>query len=69
MRNQLADCQPTGRDIMTLTDWMAARMVNLGWLQKLDKTKLPNVEANLVPRSSRPAGTRAATTRCRGRAA
>ncbi|QWZ10431.1 spermidine/putrescine ABC transporter substrate-binding protein [Nocardioides panacis] len=48
VRNQLADCQPTGRDIMTLTDWMAARMVNLGWLQKLDKTKLPNVEANLV---------------------
>jgi spermidine/putrescine transport system substrate-binding protein len=49
VRNQLADCQPTGRDIMTLTDWMAARMVNLGWLQKLDKSKLPNVEANLVP--------------------
>jgi len=48
VRNQLADCQPTGRDIMTLTDWMAARMVNLGWLQKLDKSKMPNVEANLV---------------------
>ena len=49
VRNQLADCQPTGRDIMTLTDWMAARMVDLGWLQKLDKSQLPNVEANLVP--------------------
>jgi spermidine/putrescine transport system substrate-binding protein len=48
VRNQLADCQPTGRDLMTLTDWMAARMVNLGWLQKLDKDKMPNVEANLV---------------------
>ncbi len=48
VRNQLAACKPTGRDIMTLTDWMAARMVNLGWLQKLDKAKLPNVEANLV---------------------
>ncbi len=48
VRNQLADCQPSGRDIMTLTDWMAARMVNLGWLQKLDKDQLPNVEANLV---------------------
>ncbi|NUR09620.1 MAG: spermidine/putrescine ABC transporter substrate-binding protein [Nocardioidaceae bacterium] len=48
VRNQLADCQPTGRDIMVLTDWMAARMVDLGWLQKLDKSKLPNVEANLV---------------------
>jgi len=48
VRNQLAACQSTGRDLMTLTDWMAARMVNLGWLQKLDKDKLPNVEANLV---------------------
>jgi len=27
---------------------MAARMVNLGWLQKLDKAKIPNVESNLV---------------------
>ena len=48
VRNQLADCKPTGRDIMTLTDWMAARMVNLGWLQKLDKSKIPNVDKNLV---------------------
>jgi spermidine/putrescine transport system substrate-binding protein len=48
VRNQLAACKPTGRDIMTLTDWMAARMVNLGWLQKLDKSKIPNVDANLV---------------------
>jgi spermidine/putrescine transport system substrate-binding protein len=48
VRNQLADCQPTGRDIVTLTDWMAARMVDLGWLQKLDKSKMPNVDANLV---------------------
>lgn len=48
VRNQLADCQPTGRDIVTLTDWMAARMVGLGWLQKLDKSKIPNVDANLV---------------------
>jgi spermidine/putrescine transport system substrate-binding protein len=48
VRNQLADCKPTGRDIMTLTDWMAARMVGLGWLQKIDKSKVPNVDANLV---------------------
>ncbi len=49
VKNQLAACQPTGRDLMVLTDWMAARMVRLGWLQKLDKSKLPNVEANLLP--------------------
>ena len=48
VRNQLADCKPTGRDIMVLTDWMAARLVGLGWLQRLDASKMPNVEANLV---------------------
>jgi spermidine/putrescine transport system substrate-binding protein len=48
VRNQLADCQPTGRDIFVPTDWMAARMIDLGWIQKLDKANLPNVEANLV---------------------
>ncbi|MFG3709091.1 extracellular solute-binding protein [Micromonospora sp. NPDC047670] len=49
VQNQLAGCQGTGRDIMVLTDWMAARMIRLGWIQKLDKSKLPNVEANLLP--------------------
>ncbi|GAA4569712.1 spermidine/putrescine ABC transporter substrate-binding protein [Micromonospora coerulea] len=49
VQNQLAGCQATGRDIMVLTDWMAARMIRLGWIQKLDKSKMPNVEANLLP--------------------
>jgi spermidine/putrescine transport system substrate-binding protein len=48
VRNQLANCEPTGRDLFVLTDWMAARMVGLGWLQKLDHANLPNVDANLV---------------------
>jgi spermidine/putrescine transport system substrate-binding protein len=48
VRNQLADCQPTGRDIFVLTDYMAARTVDLGWIQKLDKANLPNVTANLA---------------------
>ncbi|MEP7092057.1 MAG: spermidine/putrescine ABC transporter substrate-binding protein [Nocardioidaceae bacterium] len=54
VRNQLAACQATGRDIMVLTDWMAARMVNLGWLQKVDKAKTSNVAANLVPNLKSP---------------
>ncbi|HSJ21437.1 MAG TPA: spermidine/putrescine ABC transporter substrate-binding protein [Nocardioidaceae bacterium] len=49
VRNQLAACEPTGRDMFVLTDWMAARMVGLGWLQKLDKDNMPNVVANLNP--------------------
>ena len=48
VRNQLAECEPTGRDIFVLTDYMAARMVDLGWIQTLDKSKIPNVEANLA---------------------
>ncbi len=47
MRNQLGACEPTGRDIIVLTDWMAARMVGLGWIQELDMSAMPNVEANL----------------------
>jgi spermidine/putrescine transport system substrate-binding protein len=49
IRNQLATCQTIDRDIMVLTDWMAARMIRLGWVQPLQKDKLPNVDANLLP--------------------
>jgi spermidine/putrescine transport system substrate-binding protein len=48
VQNQLGDCQPINRDIIVLTDWMAARMVKLGWLQELDHANLGNVDANLV---------------------
>ena len=48
VRNQLGACEPTGRDIIVLTDWMAARMVGLGWIQELDMSAMPNVEANLT---------------------
>lgn len=47
IKDQLGGCEPIGRDIIVLTDWMAARMVGLNWLQKLDKANLPNVEVNL----------------------
>jgi spermidine/putrescine transport system substrate-binding protein len=45
---QLKDCKSTGRDVFVVTDWMAARMVDLGWIQKLDHSKIPNVDANLI---------------------
>jgi spermidine/putrescine transport system substrate-binding protein len=45
---QLQDCKSTGRDIIVMTDWMAARMIDLGWIQKLDHSKLQNVDANLL---------------------
>jgi spermidine/putrescine transport system substrate-binding protein len=49
VRNQLATCTSVDRDIVVLTDWMAARMIRLGWVQPLQKDKLPNVDANLLP--------------------
>jgi spermidine/putrescine transport system substrate-binding protein len=49
VRDQLGACQPTGRDIMVLTDWMASRMIQLGWIQELDETTIPNVHANILP--------------------
>jgi spermidine/putrescine transport system substrate-binding protein len=49
VRNQLSACQAIDRDIIVLTDWMASRLVRLGWLQKLEKDKIPNVEKNLLP--------------------
>ena len=47
IRNPLAAGEDTGRDIIVLTDWMAARLVNLGWLTPLVHDRIPNM-SNLV---------------------
>ena len=39
--------KPIGRDLTVLTDWVAARMVRLGYVDKLDKSAIPNAK-NLV---------------------
>ncbi|OIK06895.1 ABC transporter substrate-binding protein [Streptomyces monashensis] len=44
---QLAAGQDTGRDLVVLTDWLAARMIRLGYVQKLDPSNLPHAFANL----------------------
>src|SRR3954470_195000 len=38
-----------GRSIVVVTDWMAKKMYDLGYVQNLDKAAIPNVEKNLVP--------------------
>ncbi len=45
---QLQACRSTERDVFVVTDYMAARMIELGWIQKLDHANLPNVDANLI---------------------
>ncbi len=49
IQQQLAACQPTGRDVIVLSDWLAGRMIRLGWVQKLDPAAMPNVAANRLP--------------------
>jgi spermidine/putrescine transport system substrate-binding protein len=44
---QLSNGEPIGRDITVLTDWMAARMVRLNYVEPKNKDAIPN-EANLV---------------------
>lgn len=48
VRNQLGSCESIERDMMVLTDWMAARMLELGWVQRLDQANLGNVQDNLI---------------------
>ncbi len=45
---QLANGQDIGKDIVVFTDWMAGRMVEMGYTQQLDKANLPNA-TNLLP--------------------
>ena len=48
VQGQLALGQDIGQDIVTLTDWMAGRMVSMGYTQELDHANIPNI-ANLRP--------------------
>jgi spermidine/putrescine transport system substrate-binding protein len=49
VRQQLANGNSGGRDIIVITDWMAGKMIKLGYIQKLNKAALPNVQKNLIP--------------------
>ena len=40
--------EDTGWDIATLTDWMAARIIRLGWAEKLKTAHMSNFTANLL---------------------
>jgi len=47
IKPQLEAGQDTGWDLMCLTDWMAARLIRLGWVEQMDLGNMPNVVANL----------------------
>jgi spermidine/putrescine transport system substrate-binding protein len=54
VRQQYARGDSGGRDIHVVTDWMAARMKRLGYVQKFDHVAMPNLEANLIDRLKSP---------------
>lgn len=53
VRPQLVSGEGIGRDLMVLTDWMAARLIRLGFVNELDRTAIPNAK-NLIPSLASP---------------
>ena len=49
MQPLLAKGESGGRSMITVSDWLARQMYDLGYLQKLDPEQIPNVEKNLIP--------------------
>jgi spermidine/putrescine transport system substrate-binding protein len=54
VRQQYDQGSSGGRDIHVVTDWMAGRMLRLGYVQKFDKSTMPNANANLIDRLKSP---------------
>ena len=48
IKNSLASGTDTGADTFCLTDWMAGRLIDSGYVQPLQYDLLPNVSANLA---------------------
>ncbi len=49
VRNQMRACEPIDRDMIILTDWMAAKLINLGWIQPLSRSTQVDVKKKLIP--------------------
>jgi spermidine/putrescine transport system substrate-binding protein len=54
VRQQYERGDSGGRDIHVVTDWMAARMMRLDYVQRFDKSEMPNATRNLIPRLQSP---------------
>jgi spermidine/putrescine transport system substrate-binding protein len=44
---QLQAGSATGWDMITVTDWLAAKIISKGWAEKIDQGNVPNATANL----------------------
>lgn len=54
LQPRLQNGESEGRDILVVTDWMAKKMYDLGYLQNFDKSAIPTVAENLVPNLQSP---------------
>jgi spermidine/putrescine transport system substrate-binding protein len=54
VRQQYDQGSSGGRDIHVVTDWMADRMIRLGYVEKFDKSTMPNADKNLIERLKSP---------------
>src|SRR5215210_5227573 len=54
VRQQYDQGDSGGRDIHVVTDWMAARMIRLGYVQKFDKSTMKSADENLIERLKSP---------------
>jgi spermidine/putrescine transport system substrate-binding protein len=54
MQPLLSNGQSGGRSLFVVTDWMASKMHELGYLQNFDKAGIPNAEKNLIPSLQHP---------------
>ena len=64
MQPLLRQGESGGRSIFVVTDWMANKMHELGYLQNFDKSALPNVEKNLLQACRHPPFDPNRATRC-----
>jgi spermidine/putrescine transport system substrate-binding protein len=54
VRQEYAEHNSGGRDLHVVTDWMCARMKRLGYVQRFDKTSMPNAVKNIEPAVAHP---------------
>jgi spermidine/putrescine transport system substrate-binding protein len=54
VRQQYARGDSGGRDIHVVTDWLAARMIRLGYVQRFDPAQLITAQQNLIDRLRTP---------------
>jgi spermidine/putrescine transport system substrate-binding protein len=47
IQQQLVAGLPTGWDMITVTDWLAAKIISKGWAEQIDQSAVPNCVANI----------------------